>query len=109
MPTSDMKPPVARVPVAALRGVSISKPVHPRRLLDELHQLGITGACQVTAEGAVLAIQTRPASVSDAQIQQIIAAHNASAPDPVQAQLAQWGSLPQAQRDALLVAAIKRI
>jgi hypothetical protein len=91
--------------------MAISKAVNPPKLLSELQAIGVTGLIQKTgAESFTLTIKTQPATVTTAQIQAIIAAHNPTpAVDPTVTGIDNWANLTTPQKDALMLTALKKL
>jgi hypothetical protein len=91
--------------------IAISKAVNPTRLMGELHAIGVTGLIQKSgAQSFILLVKSQPSNVSAAQIQAVITAHDASpVADPAIAALNNWAGLSASEKDALMLAALKKL
>ena len=111
-PTSRSIPaPGTRSPHPATpASVVISKAVNPSQLLNELQtQYGVTGAVQKQGAQYRLTVHQRNGA-TDAQIQTVIAMHQpAAVPASAQANLQNWPRLTDAQKDAVMLTALKKV
>ena len=91
--------------------IPITKAINAKQLLGELAAQGISGGIIHTKTGFALAIPSFPAGKTEADVEAIITAHVPVATPAVNHTTAihGWGSLTAADKDALLLATVKKV